>query len=52
MKKSQRKKLHSTLHSHDVFFSIAQKEEEERKKGDEGAVFGCTRCMWTSAFKR
>jgi hypothetical protein len=44
--------VHLTSHSHDVFFFIAQKEEKERKKGEREVVFGCTRGMWTNAFKR
>jgi hypothetical protein len=36
VKKSWRKELHSTWHSHGAFFSIAQKEEEERKKRERG----------------
>jgi hypothetical protein len=45
VKESQRKGLHSTLFNHGAFFSIAQKEEEERKKGERGAIYGYTRCM-------
>jgi hypothetical protein len=52
VKESRRKGLHLTSHNHDTFFFIARKEEKKRKKGKKGAVFGCTRCMWTSAFKR
>jgi hypothetical protein len=52
VKKSRRKELHSTSHSHGTFFSIVRKEKEERKKGERGVVFGCTRCMQTSVFKR
>jgi hypothetical protein len=52
VKESWRKGLHLTSHNHGAFFSIARKEEKERKKRKRGAVFGCTRCMWTSAFKR
>jgi hypothetical protein len=52
MKKSRRKGLYLTSHNHNAFFSTAQREEKERKKGEREAFFGCTRCMWTSAFKR
>jgi hypothetical protein len=52
VKKFWRKGLHSTLFNHAAFFSIARKEEKERKKGERGAIYGCTRCMWTNASKR
>jgi hypothetical protein len=52
VKESQRKGLHSTPFNHGAFFSIARKKEEERKKGERGAIYGCTLCMWTNASKR
>jgi hypothetical protein len=52
VKKIQRKKLHSTLFNHGAFFPITRKEDEERKKGERGAIYGCTRHMWTNASKR